>query len=452
MTQNTITQVNVTVKRPPAPNKLQQTGCFISQGGTNTAANTSTLITAPADLTAILAGAVTITTITWASSVATVTTATAHGYSVGDSVIITGMTPTGYNGTVTVASVADTTHFTYALVSNPGSQTVAGVVTDADVSELVAMITTFFAQGANTAVYVLELGHGSNTVAVAALATYLTNNPFKYYIYVVPRGWDSESTFVTLVGNYASDTSLIMFLVTATTGTYASFIKKSVYMMIEAPNLPATEFTIAFRAYWILSQNPSSTNQVPPSAFSYAIGVTPYPITNSQKTTFQAAFLNYIGTGAEGGISNTLDFWGVLANGDALNLWYSIDWVQINLQLAVSNAVINGSNIQPPLYYNQQGINYLQNVGAQKFRNGVSYGLILGNVIVTKESQADFINDFNNDKFLGNAVINAEPFIIYSAENPNDYALEQYNGLTAAFSPQLGFRHIIFSVIANLFV
>lgn len=453
MTQTTIVVVNVSNTNPPQPSKLQRTGAIISQGGTITAQNTSTLLTELADLAPILAGAITISAASWSSNVASITTVTAHPFVVGDSVTIAGMTPSGYNGTVVITGSVDTTHFTYALLSNPGSATVFGVVTDADVSQLVAMATTFFAQGNNTSVYVLELGHGTNTVAIAALAAYRTANPSKYSAYLIPRGWDSESTFVTLVGQEASNTSKVYFFTTVTLSTYTSFIVKSVYMMIEAPNIPATEFSIAGDFYWVLSQNPSSTNKVPPTAFGYRIGVTAYPITNSQKSTFKAAYLNYIGTGAEGGISNTVVFWGTTADGKPLNYWYSVDWVQINLDLAIANRIINGSNNPlAPLYYNQPGINDLQNVALSVFNQGVSFGLILGNVAAAKLDQANFVTALNSGKFLGQAVVNADPFNSYTIENPTHYALGRYDGLSAVYSPQLGFTQIVFLVNVNLFV
>lgn len=453
MTQTTIVVVNVSTTNPPQPSKLQRTGAIISQGGTITAQNTSTLLTELADLAPILAGAITISAASWSSNVASITTATAHPFVVGDPVTIAGMTPSGYNGTVVITGSVDTTHFTYALLSNPGSATVFGVVTDADVSELVAMATTFFAQGNNTSVYVLELGHGTNTVAVAALAAYITANPLKYYAYLIPRGWDSESTFVTLAGQQASNTSKVYFFTTVTLSTYTSFTVKSVYMMIEAPSIPATEFSIAGDFYWVLSQNPSSTNKVPPTAFGYRIGVTAYPITNSQKSTFKAAYLNYIGTGAEGGISNAVVFWGTTADGKPLNYWYSVDWVQINLDLAVANRIINGSNNPlAPLYYNQPGINDLQNVALSVFNQGVSFGLVLGNVAAAKLDQANFVTALNAGKFLGQAVVNADPFNSYTIENPTHYALGRYDGLSAVYSPQLGFTQIVFLVNVNLFV
>ncbi len=44
----------------------------------------------------------------------TVTTATAHPFAVGNSIVINGVTNTAYNGTFTIATVANNTHFTYA--------------------------------------------------------------------------------------------------------------------------------------------------------------------------------------------------------------------------------------------------------------------------------------------------------------------------------------------------
>lgn len=52
---------------------------------------------------------------------------TAHGYLVGDSVTITGGTPTQYNGTFTINSVA-TNSFTYTMASDPGGTTTTASV------------------------------------------------------------------------------------------------------------------------------------------------------------------------------------------------------------------------------------------------------------------------------------------------------------------------------------
>lgn len=57
----------------------------------------------------------------WAAGAATITTDTAHGFSVGSTVTIAGFSPSGYNGTVTVTAVPTTTTFRYALAADPGA-------------------------------------------------------------------------------------------------------------------------------------------------------------------------------------------------------------------------------------------------------------------------------------------------------------------------------------------
>lgn len=67
-----------------------------------------------------------ISSLTWSGSVATVTTTSAHGLVVGNTVAIQGVTPAGYNGYYVVASVSSSTVFTFALAANPGAVTVQG--------------------------------------------------------------------------------------------------------------------------------------------------------------------------------------------------------------------------------------------------------------------------------------------------------------------------------------
>lgn len=58
---------------------------------------------------------------------ATFTTATAHGFNVGDTVTLAGNTPSGYNGTFEViATNYGTMTFAVQLTTNPGALTVAG--------------------------------------------------------------------------------------------------------------------------------------------------------------------------------------------------------------------------------------------------------------------------------------------------------------------------------------
>lgn len=62
-----------------------------------------------------------LTGLSWAPSSqwATLTTSAAHGFNVGDSVTVAGVSPTGYNGTFTIQAVPSTTRFSYS-VAFPG--------------------------------------------------------------------------------------------------------------------------------------------------------------------------------------------------------------------------------------------------------------------------------------------------------------------------------------------
>jgi len=455
---NPIVTVNVSITNPPAPNKLLRTGAFISQGATTLANGKYQLLTQVSDLTPILTGAKAITSMVWSASVVTVTTTAPHGYPSGETIGLTiaGSTPAAYNGTFQ-ATITGASTFTYPLTSNPGSATVMGTVTDVDVAELVAMVTTFFAQGSSASVYVLELGAGNAADGVTALAAYIVSNPGFFFSYLVPREWDIEPTFKTLTSQFSSPSSLVKFFVTTTILTYSTWLstQSAVFAMVEAPGIPATEFSCAGPFYVTLNYNPSSANQVSPLCFSFLYGVTVYPTQGNSAllTSLKAANINYVASAAEGGLSNLMLVWGHMLDGNPFNYWYTIAWSIINLDLNISNEVINGSNnVLAPLYYNQQGINRLQNRGAQTLRNGVSYGLVLGQVIVVSLPQADFVTAINAGTYAGNAVINAIPFNSYNSANPSDYSIGKYAGLSAAITPARGFEQIIFNLNVTNFV
>src|ERR1700731_1687439 len=110
---NQIVIVNVSQQIAPKPSQLQKTGVFISQGGTNKAAGTSTLLTQLTDLTAILAGSKAIASMTLAAGIVTVTTIAPHGFPLTEviPVLIGGVTPAAYNGTQT-ATITGANTFT----------------------------------------------------------------------------------------------------------------------------------------------------------------------------------------------------------------------------------------------------------------------------------------------------------------------------------------------------
>lgn len=460
-----IVNINVSVTNPPKPSQLLKSGAMISVGGTTLAAGEYQLLTSKTDLSDIASPAKTIASIAWATGVVTVTLSAAHGWTIGDTIplIVSGVTPSGYNRAVN-ATVTTTTAFTYPLATNPGTATVMGSVQTVAATEILQMNTTYWAQGTTRAVYVLELGDVTATAAVAALADFITedtslgNTYQKFFSYLVPREWDGESTFKTLTGLYTSPASLVYFFVTTTTATYEAWVatkNKSVFAGVESPNIPAGEFSMAAWFQSSLANDPGSSNMVPPMAYRFGYGVTEYPVEGNGTLlkALQDNSINYVGTAAEGGLSNKMLVAGHMLDGNPFNYWYAVAWTAINLELDLANEVINGSNTTVnPLYYEQNGIDRLQRRALKTMRNGVSYGLILGRVIGTGLTQQDFNTEYEKGTYAGNAVINAVPFANYTSLNPSDYADGKYNGLSAVMTPRRGFESITFNVNVTNFV
>jgi hypothetical protein len=367
---------------------------------------------------------------------------------------ISGATPAAYNGTF-LATVASSSTFTYAVPSGTSSPaTGSPLFTPPSVVELTQMATTFFEQGGSQGVYVLELGAGTASAGATALSTYISNNPNAFYIYLVPRSWDGVSSFLSLIAQFEALTGQTYFFTTTTLATYSDYTAamKSVLWMVEAPGIPNTEFSLAAALHVALSYNPSPTDQVTPFAFSYLYGVTPYPTFGNGPTlaAIKTAGGNYVGTGYEGGIATSILFWGSTADGNDFSYWYSIDWVQENVNQAISNAIINGSNNPTnPIYYNQQGINTLQSVAAGVMAAGVSNGLVLYGPLQVGLSVAQLNINYNNGAYTGQSVVNAVPFLTYVTLNPNDFPIGKYAGFTIIFTPNRGFKAIVFNVLVN---
>ena len=434
---NNIVQVNVSQTIAPAPSTLQRTGAFISQGATTTAIDTTTLLSQESDLTAILRTALANTTLAWSGGTVTVTTAAPHGMTTSDVLRLTiaGATPSAYNGTFD-CTITGASTFTYALVSNPGAMSVPGTWIPAAVAELRSMANTFFAQGNAASVYVLELGLVETADAVANLDTFILANEDAqvFYAYLTPRAWADSSDFLTYVADFEAPSAKTYFFVTVDLSNYTDLTAqmKCVFATIQAPAAPATEFTSAFPFYQWINTDPSTTNKVAPFPFRYGFGVTIYPLRGNSATlnALKAANINYIGTGAEGGISNAVLFWGTTKDGNDAIYWYSADWVQINLDLDLANAVINGSNNPVnPLYYNQQGIDRLQAVAQQTMNRGITFGMVTGAPAVA-----------------------AVPFNTYVTDNPSDYPIGKYAGLSVSFTPSRGFTQIVFNLNVSSFV
>lgn len=429
---NSIVQVNVSEQVASAPNLLQRTAAIISQGATTAAPGSLTLLTAKATLATTLQTPLAITSLTWLSSVVTVVTAAAHGIPAGDTLqgTIVGAVPSAYAGTFPCTYVSSTS-FTYPLESNPGAETTPGTFHLASVDEVSAANNSYWAQGSAQAVYLLELGPGTPAQGVTALAAYLLNPTKPVYDYLCPMSWDTEASAPVLFKQYENPTSSVYFFVTTTLATYSTWTAlpiKSVELWLQSPNAPSAEFSAAGALYPQIATDPGPVNLVAPLANRFVFGLTPYDtLTSSQIAAIKPLGINWIGTGAEGGISNTLIENGKMGDVRPWNYWYAVDWMIVNEQQALAAAVINGANDPTnPLYYNQPGINTLQKVAQNQYNRAVQFGMAQPGGVVT-----------------------AIPFSTYVAQNPGDYAIGKYAGLALTFVPLRGFEQIILNLVAS---
>lgn len=267
---------------------------------------------------------------------------------------------------------------------------------------------------------------------------------------VLPAGYNG--IYTALPGTTGAG---ILFALPANPGTYISggTVLRSKY---SSAGIPATEFSHASDYFVTLNYNPGPANRVPQLAFAYLYGVTPYPLLGNAAliATMDTSSLNYIGTGAEGGQpTSQILFNGLLMDGRPFNYWYAVDWVQINAKLFLANTVINGSNTTlNPLYYNQDGINRLQQSLVGMVGSGITAGLILGDVVQLSLDIITLGQVLSSGRYAGRAVVNAVPFTTYSIANPTHYRLGIYNGLSITFTPLAGFRSITVDINVTDFV
>jgi hypothetical protein len=236
---NPVVKVNVSLLVAPTPSALQKSGALISMGATNTAQGTKSFLTQLSDLTPLLAGSHAISTLTYVGGNVVAVTASPHGFTIGDTIPLTisGAAPSGYNVTA-LCTITGASTFQYPVASNPGANTTPGIYTEEDVAELVAMATTFFAQGSGQGVYVLECGAGNATDGVNFLTTWIGQNPGTFYSYLVPRFWDGNAAFLALLATLNATTSQTYFFITTTLATYGGYpaTDKCAFLMIEAPS------------------------------------------------------------------------------------------------------------------------------------------------------------------------------------------------------------------------
>jgi hypothetical protein len=433
----TIVTVNTTVTRAPTVSQLQQSGAIVSTGGTTLATGTYQYCGTLSAVQGILAAPLTLTGLVWSAGTVTATTTAAIGLSTGQTftTTIAGATPAAYNGTY-AATVTGANTFTFALATNPGTETVPGTYLPSNACFISNSATTFFAQGTSVGVYVLELGAQTTAAAaITALQTWITanSNPQVFYAYLLPASWDSASSAAlnTMTANYESPSGQTYFFVTTSVTNLPTYsTNKAVFAVVPSPTQASTEHQASQAFYQWLVNNPGSANPLAPMSYRYGFGVTPWSQVGNQ-TNINTVLTNYgnlILTGAEGGVSTATLFKGTTMDGEQASWWYGIDWFRIQVKQALANAVINGSNSNPPLLYNQAGINTLQAIAQNVADSAVKFGCALS------------------------ATVSAVPFSTYTTQNPSDYNNGIYNGFSATVVGQNGFLTITFQLAATQFV
>lgn len=435
MAYNIVT-VNVSQTIGATPSNLQQMSAVISTGATLQKVGEPVLITQDSEITDLVKNAIGTLKAETASFGAEVTMTLPTGVVIdrdaGSEIDITvsGCSPSSWNGTFT-ATLVGTSTLTWAITGSSlsGQPTTIGEFSLAGSEQLVTAVNTFFAQGNSVGIYLLELGFHEAKVGeeVAALKTYMEEPIQRFYAYLVPATWDADPDFITLSKLYTSNESKQYFFVLtglpANTNALNPYAGIKSVITVNDDTYPTTNAAAAMM--WnLVSASPSEINKVPPMAFRFLQAVNANKAKASILSTMTKNNINYVGTGAEGGIANTILIKGVTSDGNDMTYWYSVDWVQINVDMQLANAVINGSN-NPinPLYYNQDGIDRLQMVAQGVFNTGVSYGLV-----------------------NGPTPVNAVPFKQYVKTNPNDYGIGRYAGLSASYTPMRGFVEIIFNI------
>lgn len=157
-----------------------------------------------------------VTNVAGSGTVATLTTATSHGFIVGERVTVSGLTNTGFNGSFTIATVPTTTTFTYSNGTSLGSTGDNGVasiqatVSNKQLSGNAAILTTSAAHGLSAGYWINVTGvdtalNGNWQILAVPTTTTL--------VYGVVTGYTQNITNAVLTGN----------VVTLTTASYHGF-------------------------------------------------------------------------------------------------------------------------------------------------------------------------------------------------------------------------------------
>ncbi len=434
-----IVNINAKVTQAPTPSQLQQSGAIISIGGTTLTTNAYQFAGDLATVASLLNGSGNSTEL---NNMAT--TFFSQGNTVGLSVLELGA-QTSVDGAIAALTtwITNNPDVFYGLLCPESwgvtiDQVGSVVITNGGSGYTAAPTVTIAAPTSGTT------ATATSTIANGAVIGVTITNPGSGYTSAPTVTFSAPTSGVTALGTanlagainilasqHASPSSKLYFFVTTSYSEVAGYQpNKSVFAVVESPTAVSTEVQAAALFYQWLVNKPGAANKLAPMAYRYLYGVTPWKLVGNSINinTVLSGYGNLVLTGAEGGISTSIIFKGTVSDGQQSAWWYGIDWFQIQVKQALAAAIINGSNSNPPLLYNQNGINSLQAVAQGVADSAVSFGCALS------------------------ATVDATPFVTYTTQNPNDYNAGIYNGLSATVVGPSGFLTIDFNLDAVQFV
>jgi hypothetical protein len=417
----------------PEPSQLQQSGAFVSVGGTTLAEGSYLYCAQLSALQAVLATSgsgnqVELNTMG--------TTFFAQGTSVGAYVLELGTQSSGVTGIEALQTwITDNPGIFYAYLvpaSWDNQDEVVGsvIINVPGTTYVTAPTVTFSAPGEGgvtaTGTAVLNTTGGVASVTITNPGGPYTSAPTVTFS-APPSGTTATGTvnlaaeLNIVAGDYASPTGRTYFFITTTVANVASYQpNKSVYAFVPSPTATSQEFGAAAHFYQWLVNNPGPTSKLAPMAYRFLNGVTPWPATGyaANIQTVLSAYGNINLVPPQGGITNTCIFKGTTSDGSQSSWWYGIDWYQITVTNDLADEVVNGSNEEPPLLYDQDGINQLAGVAQRDLNTAISYGCALSGTVT------------------------AASFATYTAANPANYKAGIYQGLGANIVGQNGFLQV----------
>lgn len=313
-------------------------------------------------------------------------------------------------------------------------------------------LVSFFANNPQGIAVVIELGEAGGTTEVPDVSTnidklieFIDNDKNTCYNYSCPQLIYHDKTNVkTLVTNYSGITQRTSF-------TFELTLKESPKTSEYFINLAGLKAFFPVYPSAIETENASgaingvlaspmydltTTNPMSPLQYTKIVGITGQEFDRSYRMELVNAGVNYIGLFQ----NTTVILNGRYADNFAWDYWYSFDFTITQITTYLLNALYNSANTPTAsLHYNQQGIDSLKSVVLGRLFYGQSVGVI-----------TEFGEGINPDGSLKEAgSVYAIPFYTYRTNNPDKYASEIYDGLSAVVLIGKFFRQIVFNITIN---